>query len=124
MLHERNRVEYWKYIPELLEWRTDKDLDPCPLNFAYQLVRNLLAVCVSPTGRPRLDSGHVVLLYDDRNPAFLRNGKGITAWKSVRAGLKKQSLMQKCTWQELVACLRADASLDWLTSALGEKYGF
>ncbi len=117
-------VSYWSYIPELLDWSAETNHAPCPPKSNYQLVRNLLAVCVSRNRSVSLDSGHVVLLYDGRNPAFQRNGKGITAWNNVRAGLKKQSLMQKCTWQEIVTCLRADATLDWLTTGLSEKYGF
>lgn len=117
-------VRYWCYIPELFDWSAKKDLDPCPLNSTYQLVRNLLAVCVDQTGRVSLDSGHVVLLYDGRNPAFQGDGKGITAWNTVRAALKKQSQMQKCTWQEIVTCLRADDTLDWLATGLTRKYGF
>jgi hypothetical protein len=117
-------VRYWNYIPELLDWSAETDHAPCPLNSTYQLVRNLLAVCASRNGSVSFDSGHVVLLYDGRNPAFLGDGEGITAWNHVRAALKKQSLMQKCTWQEIVTCLRADATLDWLTMGLNEKYGF
>ena len=58
--HQRSRKErcslteigvlYWKYIPSLLKWKNDIDLVPCPLNFTYQLVRNLLAACVRPNG--------------------------------------------------------------------------
>lgn len=117
-------VKYWKYIPLILNWSAEKDHDPCPLNSTYQLVRNLLAVCVDRTGRVSLDSGHVVLLYDERNPAFQAEGDGITAWKKVRAALKKPTLMQMCAWQEIVSCLRTDESLNWLTYELGEKYGF
>ncbi|MGB7590315.1 MAG: hypothetical protein WCD04_08290 [Terriglobia bacterium] len=116
-------ISYWSYIPELFDWSAEIDHDPCPLNCTYQLVRNLLAVCVDQTG-VSLDSGHVVLLYDERNPAFQGPGKGITPWNKVRAALKKQSLMQKCTWQKIVTCLRADDTLDWLTTGLIRKYGF
>jgi hypothetical protein len=117
-------VKYWSFIPELFNWSADVDHDPCPLNSTYQLVRNLLSVCVSRTGDVSLDSGHAVLLYDDRNPAFQEGGKGMAAWNNVRAALKKPSLMQKCTWQEILSCLRDDASLDWLAKGLTEKYGF
>ena len=113
-------VKYWSYIPELFDWSADIDHDPCPLNSTYQLVRNLLAACVDPTGRVGRDSGHVVLLYDARNPAFQGDGKGIIAWNRVRAALKKLSLLQKCTWQEVVTSL----PLDWLATGLTRKYGF
>jgi hypothetical protein len=59
-----------------------------------------------------------------RNPAFQEDGKGITAWNKDRAALKKQSLMQKCTYQEVVGCLGKHESLNWLKYELAEKYGF
>ena len=117
-------VKYWDYIPELFNWSAEVDHNPCPLNSTYQLVRNLLAVGVNQSETVSLDVGHAVLLYDDRNPAFQEGGKGRTAWNSVRAALKKPSLMQRCTWQDVVACLRDDVSLDWLATGLTEKYGF
>ena len=117
-------VSYWRYIPELFDWSPEIDHVPCPLNSTYQLVRNLLAVCVDPTGGVSSDSGHVVLLYDERNPAFQDGGEGITAWNTVRVALRNQWLIQKCTWQEVVNCLRKDESLDWLTTERSEKYGF
>jgi hypothetical protein len=117
-------VKYWSYIPLILNWSAEIDHAPCPLNSTYQLVRNLLAVCVDRTGSVSLDSGHVVLLYDERNLAFQRKGGGITAWEKVRAALKKPTLMQNCTWQAVVGCLRKEESLNWLTHGLAEKYGF
>jgi hypothetical protein len=117
-------VRYWNYVPELFNWSAEIDRTPCPLNSTYQLVRNLMAVCVSRSGEFSLGSGHVVLLYDHRNPAFQGNGRGIAVWNEVRAALRKPSLMQKCTWQEIIARLRSDPTLDWLTTGLSHKYGF
>ena len=39
-------VRYWDYTAELLGWPSDTDHRPCPLESTYQLMRNVLAVCV------------------------------------------------------------------------------
>ena len=44
-------VKYWDYAPNLFDWDGDKNLVPCPLRSTYQLVRNVLAACVTPDGR-------------------------------------------------------------------------
>ena len=95
---------------------------PCPLRSTYQLVRNILAACVRPNGD--LDpAGYAVLLYDARNPEFAQGGKGYLAWQAVKSALRNPVLLRRCTWQELVACLRRDDQLHWLTEALRSKYG-
>ena len=116
-------VKYWTYIPQLFDWPADRDHFPCPVHSTYQLVRNILAACVR-NGEVQLDAGHVVLIYDERNPAFQEDGDGMKAWQTVRAALKSPSLMQRCSWQQVVRCLRNKHEMDWLTSALAEKYGF
>ena len=63
-----------------------------------------------------------MLLYDARNPVFAEGGKGYLAWQTVRSTLKNPVLLRRCTWQELVTCLRQDDELDWLTEALRSKY--
>ena len=68
-------------------------------------------------------AGHAVLLYDGRNPDFAEGGQGHEAWQAVQSALKNPVLLRRCTWQELAACLRQDAELDWLTGALRDKYG-
>ena len=64
-----------------------------------------------------------MLLYDGRNPDFAEGGQGFEAWLDVLIALKNPVLLRRCTWQELAACLRQDAELDWLTGALRDKYG-
>ena len=115
-------IAYWRYIPGLLTGPADADMRTCPLRSTYQLVRNILAACVRSDGT--LDqAGHAVLLYDGRNPDFAEGGQGHEAWQAVHSALKNPVLLRRCTWQELAACLRQDAELDWLTGALRNKYG-
>jgi len=75
---------------------------------------------VRPNGDLDL-AAHAVLLYDARNPGFAGDGKGWLARQSVRSALKNPVLPQRCSWQELVACLRQDDKLNWLTEALRSK---
>lgn len=115
-------IAYWQNVPKLLNWPVGADMRPCPLRASYQLVRNILAASVRPGGIPD-PSGHAVLLFDGRNPAFAKSGKGYQAWQAVRSSLKDPGRLRGCTWQGLVACLRQDDELNWLTKALKGKYG-
>lgn len=117
-------VLYWKYIPELFKWESDIDHNPCPLNKNYQLVRNVLSACVRPDGTVSPRNGHVVLIYDEWNPAFQEGGKGLTAYEETRQALREPSLLKKYSWQEIVKLLRNNNDLPWLTEQLHDKYGF
>jgi len=57
-------------IPDFFIWENNQNLNPCPINRNYQLVRNLLAVGVKSDRSVSVNNGHVVLIYDERNPAF------------------------------------------------------
>lgn len=122
-LSERG-VLYWRYIPEVFHWLTHECYDHCPIRETYQLVRNILAVSVWENGKVDLQSGHVVLLYDERNPEFQLGGKGYKAWEDTHRALKNPLLLRECTWQRVVKEIRKDSELDWLADGLGEKYGF
>jgi hypothetical protein len=117
-------VRYWDFVPLLFNWSADSALNPCPLNTTYQLVRSMLAICVHPDGTVRTDSGHVVLLCDERNPAFGPNGKGFKAWNEVKSALKMPELLQKCTWQEVATAISRCPEIGWLADGLKRKYGF
>jgi len=116
-------AKYWQYIPQVFNWSADVDYNPCPLLNTYQLVRNVLAACVQENGDLKCDKGHAVLLYDDRNPEFQSGGKGFIAFQEVKDSLKNPSLLQKCTWQQVLLSIRSEPKLDWLSDALFEKYG-
>ena len=117
-------VLYWDYVPQLFEWENDSDHNPCPLNKNYQLVRNILAVGVMPDGNASSNGGHVVLIYDVRNPAFQENGNGLSAYVETKQALKKPTMLRKCSWQKIINHLRAKNILPWLTENLNLKYGF
>jgi hypothetical protein len=116
-------IKYWEYIPVFFEWSEHTDHAPCPLRLTYQLVRNILSVCVRPDGSVSSDNGHVVLIYDERNPDFQNGGDGNMKFEITKSALKKPSLLRKCSWQEIVKLLREKETLKWLTDELELKYG-
>jgi hypothetical protein len=117
-------VKYWEYVPVLFHWQNDADLAPCPLHRNYQLVRNVLAACVRPNGAVSTQGGHVVVIYDERNPAFQAGGRALAAYIDARLALKDARLLRKCSWQRITRHLRDKAILPWLTEALALKYSF
>ena len=116
-------VLYWRYIPRLFRWNSEQDLVPCPLKANYQLVRNVLAVGVRPDGQVSSANGHVVLIYDERNPAFQKDGKGFVAFSATRQALQEPTMLRKCSWQRIVQHMRNKDILSWLTEQLALKYG-
>ncbi len=98
-------------------------MDPCPLNKNYQLVRNILAVGVKPGGSVSLTDGHVILIYDRRNPAFLEDGNGQIAYLEVQKALLEPTMLRKCSWQSITQHMRENNILTWLTENLAIKYG-
>jgi len=117
-------ILYWHYIPSLFEWKTDSDFNPCPLYKNYQLVRNVLAAGVKQDGTISVNNGHVVLIYDERNPAFQNKGEGLIAYKEVQVALQEPTTIRKCSWQRIIQHLRIKKILPWLTDELALKYGF
>ena len=116
-------VLYWNYIPQLFVWQNDADLVPCSIKKNYQLVRNILAACVRSDGSVSPENGHVVLIYDERNPAFQQGGNGFAAFEQTRNALKVPSLLRKCSWQRIINHLRHESIIPWLTEQLELKYG-
>jgi len=116
-------VLYWRYVPHLFKWKNNSDLNPCPLNKNYQLVRNILAVGVKPDGTVSLGGGHVILIYDERNPAFQNGGDGLIAYMETQEALQEPAMLRKCTWQRIVLHIRDKNILSWLTENLALKYG-
>ncbi len=117
-------ILYWRYVPYLFKWEIDSDIIPCPLNKNYQLVRNILAAGVKPDGNVSFGNGHVVLIYDERNPSFQENGDGLIAYIETQEALREPMMLRKCSWQCIVQYLRDNNILSWLTKNLALKYGF
>jgi hypothetical protein len=116
-------VLYWRFVPFLFKWQSDKDWFPCPLNRNYQLVRNILAIGAKADGSVSVDNGHVVVIYDERNPAFQEQGNAFSAYKETRAALRKPTMLRKCSWQRIIKHIRSCGSLPWLTEHIALKYG-
>ena len=116
-------VLYWQYVTRLFCWNSDQDLSPCPLDANYQLVRNILAIGVRPSGEVSSTDGHVVLIYDERNPAFQEGGKGFRAFAATRLALREPAMLRKCSWQRVIQYMRNEGTLPWLTEQLALKYG-
>lgn len=117
-------ISYWDYISHFFNWNRDIDIKPCPLNRNYQLVRNILAIGVTRDGSVSFDNGHVILIYDERNPAFQENGDGFIAYQETQKALLNPRMLRKCSWQKIVSHLREQSILPWLTKNLNLKYGF
>jgi len=115
-------ARYWQYVPQIFNWSNDVDLNPCPLNKNYQLVRNILAINVQPNGKPTTNQGHAILIYDNRNPAFQKGGDGFTAYSEVKLALLEPKMLRKCSWQHILQEARKRNVLPWLTEQLAEKY--
>jgi hypothetical protein len=116
-------IRYWSLVPQLFRIDAGIDHPVCPLNATYQLVRNLLATCLSPGGDVLADA-RVVLIHDERNPAFQPGGAGWNAYQQVRSLLLDRRLLQRTSWQHLARLLGSDGRTTWLANALDAKYGF
>jgi hypothetical protein len=67
--------------------------------------------------------GHAVLIYDERNPAFVSEGAGHAAYEQTREALREKSALRRCSWQHILKHLRGAGVLKWLTDDLSAKYG-
>ena len=75
------------------------------------------------TGKLDTGKGHAVLVYDERNPAFVECGAGSKAYEQTREALRGKSMLRRCSWQTILKQLRAMEELKWLTDELKLKYG-
>ena len=111
-------------FPEILSWDGANDLHACPLRDTYQLIRNVLAACVTRDGQVDMENAHTLIIYDARNPAFQEGGKGKLQWIAARSALMNPGNLRSCSWQRLIKHLSKDLDLNWMANALNTKYGF
>ncbi len=121
-LSERG-ILYWRFVPQVFIWSGTQDHRPCPLGATYQLVRNILAVCVGQDGTLDTDRGHVLVVYDRRNPAFQAGGDADKVWWATVRALRFPRLLRRVSWQSLAAHMARYPDLVWLTKALDAKFG-
>ena len=115
-------VRYWTFLPELFEWNADYDMVPCPLSPVYQLARNALAAAVNDSGFDP-NSGHVLVVYDARNPEFASNGAARNQYDAIVASSRIPGLVRRVSWQRIAGCLNAAPELKYLVAGLNDKYG-
>jgi hypothetical protein len=116
-------VRYWDFVPRLFTWLADENADKCPLRNNYQIVRNVLAACVREDGTISQASGHAVLIYDARNPAFRDGGRGAEAFLFTKKALFNKQNLRRVSWQKICGHMRRKGQLNWLTDDIKAKYG-
>ena len=115
-------VRYWAYLPDLFEWEAGGDLLPCPFSRIYQLARNALAATVTRAGLD-LRSGHVLTVYDARNPEFGAGGTARRQYDSAIAACRIPGLFRRVSWQRVAGALAAAPEFAYLVAGLEGKYG-
>ena len=115
-------VRYWTYLPDLFEWEAGGDLIPCPLSPVYQLARNALAATVTGAGIDQ-ESGHVLTVYDVRNPEFAAGGKARRQYDSATAACRIPGLFRRVSWQRVAGALAVAPEFAYLVAGLEAKYG-
>ena len=116
-------ISYWRHLPQLFDWPADRNHAPCPFAGVYQLARNALAATLSPAGELDSESGHMLLVYDDRNPEFHPDGRGSRQWRMALEACRVDGLLRRISWQRLLGSLSGAGELQWLLDALERKYG-
>ena len=116
-------ARYWDYLPKLFGWPADREHKPCPFADTYQLARNALAAKVNPEGGIDIENGHVLVLYDARNPEFHHCGKAEIQWQKAVSACLVPGLFRRLSWQRLASGLARAPELSHLVCGLRMKYG-
>lgn len=116
-------VRYWDYLPRLFNWEASIDHVPCPFRDTYQLARNALAAVITADGTLDLAMGHVLVIYDARNPEFRDDGKAERQWRLATASCRVPGLLRRLSWQRLLRTLTSVPELTYLIDCAGMKYG-
>ena len=116
-------IMYWTYLPHLFDWPADRDHQPCPFGEVYQLARNALAAALTSAGRLDPTNGHVLVIYDARNPEFQNDGKAEKQWYLTSGECRIPGLVRRLSWQSLITAIICAPELAYLIDGLGKKYG-
>jgi hypothetical protein len=65
----------------------------------------------------------VLVVYDERNPAFQPGGEADAAWWAAVRALRFPGLLRRVSWQSIASHLAQFPDLAWLGVGLEEKYG-
>ena len=115
-------IGYWDLLPDLFHWPAHEDMLPCPFGISYQLGRTALAAAWRE-GRLSTDRAHVLVIYDERNPAFAPAGLADRQWQVASKASRIPGYLRRVSWQALAGHLAAYPDLGWLVQALERKYG-
>ena len=115
-------VTYWDHVPQLFNWSVSTDHAPCPIRKNYQLVRNAIAACsrIDKTADPLL--GHVLVVYDQRNPEFTPGGAAYAQFVATSNTAVDKGLLRKVSWQSLVEVISKEPEFDWLVHGLRDRH--
>ena len=116
-------IRYWELIQELFEWPAGRNHQPCPFGETYQIGRNALAATLGQDGRVDTTRGHVLLVYDARNPEFGPGGQAQRQWKTAEGACRVPGVVRRTTWQGVSETIREAKELEYLAKELQEKYG-
>ena len=115
-------VRYRTYLPRLFDWAADRDLRPGPFSEVYRLARNALAATVTECAFTP-NAGHVLVVYDARNPEFAAGGVAGRQYESAISACRVPGLIRRLNWQRLVGAFTCAPELAYLLSGLEGKYG-
>lgn len=115
-------VRYWNHLPGLFHWEAGKDRIPCPLSPVYQLARNALAATVTGNGCDAA-SGHVLTVFDARNPDFAAGGAAWRQFEEAVAACRIPGLFRRVSWQRVARALSPAPEFAYLVTGLERKYG-
>ncbi len=114
----------WELLPRLFDIDGARDHDPCPLFANWRLVRNVLSVCLDESGAIATGDRHVLVVYDERNPAVWPGGEADEQWQETIRLLRYPRLLRRVSWQRLVGHLAGEPAIAGLVGAVAEKYDF
>ena len=116
-------VAYWDHVPQLFHWSASTYHAPCPIRRNYQLVRNTIAACSMLGQAADPSTGHVLVVYDQRNPKFTQGGAAHTHFVATSNAAIDKGLLRKVPWQTLAEAISREPEFDWLVRGLRDRYG-